>query len=242
MKTLIHKAANRGHANHGWLNAKHSFSFASWYDPTKIHFGALRVLNDDEVAQGMGFGKHPHDNMEIITLVQEGSLEHKDSIGNGSIMKPNDVQVMSAGTGVFHSEMNPDKNNPVKLFQIWVFPDKGNVTPRYDQKTFLPEDRKNKWQEIIKPNTQEEGDAIFIHQQAWFNLTDMDANHEMIYTNKKTTNGAYVFIIEGEVEVNEEKLERRDAMGITEYVNINIKALSNARILVMDLPMIELEY
>lgn len=242
MKTLIHKAENRGHANHGWLNAKHSFSFANWYDPSKIHFGALRVLNDDEVAQGMGFGKHPHDNMEIITLVQEGSLEHKDSMGNGSIMKPNDVQVMSAGTGVFHSEMNPDKNNPVKLFQIWVFPDKGNVTPRYYQKTFLPEDRKNKWQEIIKPDTQQEGDAIFIHQQAWFNLTDMDANNEMIYTNKKIANGAYVFVIDGEVEVNGEKLERRDAMGITEYTNFNIKALSNARILVMDLPMIELEY
>ena len=145
MKTLIHKAENRGHANHGWLNAKHSFSFASWYDPIKIHFGALRVLNDDEVAQGMGFGKHPHDNMEIITLVQEGSLEHKDSMGNGSIMKPNDVQVMSAGTGVFHSEMNPDKNNPVKLFQIWVFPDKGNVTHRYDQKTFLPETKTGKY-------------------------------------------------------------------------------------------------
>jgi redox-sensitive bicupin YhaK (pirin superfamily) len=163
-------------------------------------------------------------------------------MGNGSIMKPNDVQVMSAGSGVFHSEMNPDKNNPVKLFQIWVFPDKGNVTPRYDQKTFLPQDRKNKWQEIIKPDTQKEGDAIFIHQQAWFNLTDMDANNEMMYTNKKTDNGAYVFVIDGEVEVNGEKLERRDAMGITEYTNFNIKALSNARILVMDLPMIELEY
>lgn len=242
MKTLIHRAENRGHANHGWLNAKHSFSFANWYDPTKIHFGALRVLNDDEVAQGMGFGKHPHDNMEIITLVQEGSLEHKDSMGNGSIMKPNDVQVMSAGTGVFHSEMNPDKNNPVKLFQIWVFPDKGNVTPRYDQKTFLPEHRKNKWQEIIKPNTQQEGDAIFIHQQAWFNLTDLDAGNEIKYNTKKTGNGAYVFVIEGDVEVAGEKLKRRDAIGITEYTDFNIKASSNARILVMDLPMLELEY
>lgn len=242
MKTLIHRAENRGHANHGWLNAKHSFSFASWYDPTKIHFGALRVLNDDEVAQGMGFGKHPHDNMEIITLVQEGSLEHKDSMGNGSIMKPNDVQVMSAGTGVFHSEMNPDKNNSVKLFQIWVFPDKGSVTPRYDQKTFLPEHRKNKWQEVIKPDTQQDGDAIFIHQQAWFNLTDLDANNEINYSTKKTGNGAYVFVIDGDVEVAGEKLKRRDAIGITEYTDFNIKASSNARILVMDVPMIELEY
>jgi redox-sensitive bicupin YhaK (pirin superfamily) len=242
MKTLIHRAENRGHANHGWLNAKHSFSFANWYDPTKIHFGALRVLNDDEVAQGMGFGKHPHDNMEIITLVQEGSLEHKDSMGNGSIMKPNDVQVMSAGTGVFHSEMNPDKNKPVKLFQIWIFPDKGNVTPRYDQKTFLPEHRKNKWQEVIKPDTQREGDAIFIHQQAWFNLTDLDAGNEIKYKTQKTGNGAYVFVIEGDVEVAGEKLKRRDAIGITEYTDFNIKASSNARILVMDLPMLELEY
>lgn len=240
MKTIIHRAENRGHANHGWLNAKHSFSFANWYDPNKIHFGALRVLNDDEVAQGMGFGKHPHDNMEIITLVQEGSLAHKDSMGNGSIMKPNDVQVMSAGTGVFHSEMNPDKNNAVKLFQIWVFPDKNNVTPRYDQKTFAPELRKNTWQEIIKPDTQQAGDAIFIHQQAWFNLADMDASTQLNYTTKLAGNGAYVFVIEGDVEIAGEKLKRRDAIGIWEYTDFSITASSNARILVMDLPMYEL--
>jgi redox-sensitive bicupin YhaK (pirin superfamily) len=240
MKTIIHRAENRGHANHGWLNAKHSFSFASWYDPNKIHFGALRVLNDDEVAQGMGFGQHPHDNMEIITLVQEGSLEHQDSMGNGSIMKPNDVQVMSAGTGVYHSEMNPDKNNAVKLFQIWVFPDKNNVTPRYDQKTFAPELRKNQWQEIIKPDTQQAGDAIFIHQQAWFNLADMDASMQLTYTTKLAGNGAYVFVIEGDVEIAGEKLKRRDAIGIWDYTEFSIIASSNSRLLVMDLPMYEL--
>ncbi len=240
MKTTIHRAENRGHANHGWLNAKHSFSFASWYDPTKIHFGALRVLNDDEVAKGMGFGKHPHDNMEIITLVQEGALEHKDSMGNGSIMKPNDVQVMSAGTGVFHSEMNPSKDEAVKLFQIWVFPDKANATPRYDQQTFLPEGRKNQWQEIIKPDTQTTGTGIFIHQQAWFNLADLDADNTLTYHNKRAGNGAYVFVIEGDIEVAGEKLKRRDAIGITDYDALDIKAGSNARILVMDLPMIEL--
>jgi redox-sensitive bicupin YhaK (pirin superfamily) len=207
-----------------------------------MHFGVLRVLNDDTVVAGMGFGKHPHDNMEIITIPLEGDLAHKDSMGNAATIKTGDVQVMSAGTGVFHSEMNPDKNNPVKLFQIWVFPDKGNVTPRYDQKTFLPEDRKNKWQEIIKPNTQQEGDAIFIHQQAWFNLIDLDANNQTNYTTKKTGNGAYVFVIEGDVEVAGEKLKRRDAIGITEYTDFNIKASLNARILVMDLPMLELEY
>lgn len=242
MKTIIHRAENRGHANHGWLNAKHSFSFAHWYDPNKIHFGALRVLNDDEVAPAMGFGKHPHDNMEIITLVQEGSLEHKDSMGNGSIMKPNDVQVMSAGTGVFHSEMNPDKNEAVKLFQIWVFPDKGNVTPRYDQRRFAPEGRKNQWQEIIKPDTQENGDAIYIHQQAWFSLADLDAGKSLNYTNKKAGNGAYILVIDGDVNIGAEQLKRRDAIGITEYESVTITAASNARILVMDVPMIELSY
>jgi redox-sensitive bicupin YhaK (pirin superfamily) len=240
MKTIVHRSENRGHANHGWLNAHHSFSFAGWYDPNKIHFGALRVLNDDEVAQGMGFGKHPHDNMEIITLVQEGALEHKDSMGNGSVMKANDVQVMSAGTGVFHSEFNPSKDEPLRLFQIWVFPDKGNVTPRYDQKTFLPEGRKNQWQEIIKPDTQTDGDAIFIHQQAWFNLTDLEAGKTLEYTGKKAGNGAYVFVIDGDVEVAGEKLKRRDAIGITDFSSFELKASSDTRILVMDLPMIEL--
>lgn len=240
MNTIVHRSEKRGHANHGWLNAKHSFSFASWYDPNKIHFGALRVLNDDEVAAGMGFGKHPHDNMEIITLVQEGALEHKDSMGNGSVMKANDVQVMSAGSGVFHSEMNHHKTEPVKLFQIWVFPDKGQVTPRYDQKTFPPEGRKNQWQEVIKPDTQQEGDAIYIHQQAWFNLADMDYDTELTYSLKKEGNGVYLFVIEGDIEVAGEKLNRRDAIGITNFNKIEIKAHSNARILLMDVPMIEL--
>lgn len=240
MKTIIYPAENRGHANHGWLNARHSFSFAHWYDPTKIHYGALRVLNDDEVAPGMGFGKHPHDNMEIITLVQEGALEHKDSMGNGSVMRADDVQVMSAGTGVFHSEMNHSKSEAVKLFQIWVFPDKANVTPRYDQKTFAPEGRKNQWQQIIKPDTQTAGDAIFIHQQAWFHLTDLDAGKSLVYEHKKTGNGAYLFMIDGAAEVAGNQLKRRDAIGISEYDKFEIKAVSNARILVMDIPMIEL--
>jgi quercetin 2,3-dioxygenase len=242
MKTIIHPAEARGQANHGWLNAKHSFSFANWYDPNKIHFGALRVLNDDQVAPAMGFGKHPHDNMEIITLVQEGALEHKDSMGNGSIMRPNDVQVMSAGSGVFHSEMNPLKDEAVKLFQIWVFPDKHNVTPRYDQQTFLPEGRKNTWQQIIKPDTQSDEAGIFIHQQAWFNLTDLDANTSLTYVSKKAGNGAYLFVIEGNVTVNGTNLKSRDAIGITEFTEFEITAENNARVLVMDLPMLELTY
>jgi redox-sensitive bicupin YhaK (pirin superfamily) len=240
MKTTVHRSENRGHANHGWLNAHHSFSFANWYDPTKIHFGALRVLNDDEVAPGMGFGKHPHDNMEIITLVQDGALEHKDSMGTGSTMRANDVQVMSAGTGVFHSEFNPSKDDFLRLFQIWVFPDKGNAAPRYDQKTFSPEGRKNKWQEVIKPDTQEEGDAIFIHQQAWFNLADLDAGAQLSYASKKTGNGVYLFVVEGDIEVAGEKLKRRDAIGIIDFETFEVKGSTDARILVMDVPMIEL--
>lgn len=240
MKTIIHRVEDRGKANYGWLNTRYSFSFSNWYNPQRIHFGALRVLNDDVVAPAMGFGMHPHDNMEIITLVQSGALEHKDSMGNSSIMRPNDVQVMSAGTGVFHSEMNPSKDEAVKLFQIWVFPDKYNVTPRYDQKAFAPELRKNQWQQIIKPDTQSEGDAIFIHQQAWFSLSDIDIDRSITYHSKKAGNGAYVFVIEGEVNINGNQLKKRDAIGITEYDNFTIEATTDARILVMDVPMIEL--
>jgi redox-sensitive bicupin YhaK (pirin superfamily) len=237
MEIILHRAADRGYANHGWLVARHSFSFAQWYNPDKMNFGALRVLNDDEVAPGMGFGKHPHDNMEIITLVQEGALSHADSMGNGSVMKANDVQVMSAGSGVFHSEMNDSKFESVKLFQIWVFPDKVNVTPRYDQKSFTPEGRKNKWQEIIKPNTQTEGDAIFIHQQAWFNLCDLEAGYKISYTSKKAGNGSYIFLIDGCIETNEEILHKRDAIGITDFEKTEIIAKEKSRILVMDIPM-----
>jgi redox-sensitive bicupin YhaK (pirin superfamily) len=240
MKTILHPASQRGHANHGWLNAKHSFSFGQWYEPSRIHFGALRVLNDDEVASAMGFGKHPHDNMEIITLVQEGALEHKDSMGNGSIMKPNDVQVMSAGTGVFHSEINPSIDEAVKLFQIWVIPDKTNVAPRYEQRTFDAEGRKNKWQQIIKPDTHTQEEGIFIHQQAWFSLSDLDSGHDITYTQKKTENGVYLFVISGSVEIDGNKLGHRDAIGITDFEQIYIKATINARILAIDVPMIKL--
>lgn len=242
MNTIIHPAESRGHANHGWLNAKHSFSFAQWFNPARIHFGALRVLNDDIVAPAMGFGKHPHDNMEIITLVQEGALKHEDSMGNGSIMRPNDVQVMSAGTGVFHSEVNPLKDEQVKLFQIWVIPDAMNVAPRYEQTTFAAEGRKNKWQQIIKPNTQTDEEGIFIYQQAWFNLSDLDAGQSIIYNSKKNGNGLYLLVVDGDVKVAGSKLKSRDAIGITDFTEITIEAHSNARLLAMDVPMIKLGY
>lgn len=236
MKTILHKANERGSVNHGWLNAKHSFSFGSWYNPEKIQFGMLRVLNDDEIAPHYGFDEHPHDNMEIITLVQEGTLKHKDNMGNELLMHPNDVQVMSAGSGILHSEVNPS-NQTTRLFQIWVFPNKINVVPRYEQKTFLPENRKNTWQEIIKPHTQNNGDGIFIYQQAWFFLCDLNKQKSITYSSKKEGNGAFVFVIDGEIEINKNLMRKRDAIAIEDYTAIEIFSKSNARILVIDVPM-----
>ena len=165
---ILHKADTRGNANHGWLQSRHTFSFANYYNPERMNFGALRVLNDDSVAAGMGFGTHPHDNMEIISIPLEGDLEHKDSMGNISVIKHGDIQVMSAGTGIFHSEYNKNKDRLVKFLQIWVFPDKKNVTPRYDQITLDLADRHNKLQQILSPDAEDTG--VWIHQKAWFHL------------------------------------------------------------------------
>jgi redox-sensitive bicupin YhaK (pirin superfamily) len=172
MKTIVHKANERGHANHGWLNAYHSFSFANWYNPEKVQFGMLRVLNDDTIAAGMGFGTHPHDNMEIITIPFEGDLAHKDSMGNGTTIKSGDIQVMSAGTGIQHSEFNPNHNHHTKLFQIWLFPKYRNVAPRYQQITLDKSLEKNDFAQILSPNPDDAG--VWIHQDAWFYLSDFD--------------------------------------------------------------------
>ncbi len=171
-KHIIHKADTRGNANFGWLNSYHTFSFGHYFEPSRTHFGALRVLNDDTVAAGMGFGTHPHDNMEIISIPLEGDLEHQDSMGNKTVIKHGDVQVMSAGTGVSHSEYNKNQDKQVKFLQIWVFPNKRNVTPRYDQITLHETDRRNKFQQILSPNANDEG--IWIHQDAWFHLGKFD--------------------------------------------------------------------
>ncbi len=238
MKTNIHRAAERGHADHGWLNAHHSFSFASWYDPNKTNFGVLRVLNDDIVAKGMGFGKHPHENMEIITLVQQGVLRHQDSMGHTSQILPGEVQVMSAGTGIYHSEFNDSKTEELRLFQIWVFPNIQNVNPRYDQKSYASADAHNKWQTIIAPIDQPEAKAIGIYQQAWFSQTELDQNQTIDYTSRNMLNGAYVFVIEGSIKIGEVILSKRDAMGISEYESFKIEALESAKVLVMDVPMV----
>jgi len=232
---VVHKSETRGNANHGWLNAYHSFSFASWYNPERIQFGALRVLNDDTVAGGMGFGTHPHDNMEIITIPLEGDLAHKDSMGNTEIIKNGDVQVMSAGTGIQHSEFNPNADQQTKLLQIWLFPNKRNVTPRYQQITLDVADRHNKLSQILSPNPDDEG--VWIHQDAWFNMGNFDAGIATEYKIKKEGNGVYAFVLKGNVTINGQELNTRDAVGISGTDILNIKANTEAEFLLMDIPM-----
>lgn len=234
MKKIIHKAEERGHANHGWLDSYHSFSFAGFYNPDKVHFGALRVLNDDTVKAGFGFSKHPHDNMEIISIPLYGDLEHKDSTGRHEIIKQNDVQIMSAGSGIAHSEMNANKNKEVKFLQIWVFPKEKNITPRYEQKTFNPEERKNKIVTVVAPN---EETAVHTNQDAWFSLGNLEKDFEESYKIKKEGNGVYAFVIEGDVTINDQQLHKRDAFGVWETNEIKIKANTNAEILLIDVPM-----
>jgi len=234
MKTILHKAAERGHANHGWLDSYHSFSFAHFYDPTKVHFGALRVLNDDTVKAGYGFSKHPHDNMEIVSIPLSGDLEHKDSTGRHEIIKQNDVQIMSAGSGIAHSEMNANKDKEVKFLQVWVFPKEQNITPRYEQKTFKPEDRNNKIKTVVAPD---DIDAVWINQDAWFSLGKMDKDFTTTYSIKNNGNGVYAFVLEGEVTINGEKLSKRDALGVWDTDKIDITANTNAEVLLIDVPM-----
>jgi redox-sensitive bicupin YhaK (pirin superfamily) len=235
-KTILHKSGTRGHADHRWLNSYHTFSFANYYNPERIHFGALRVLNDDTVSAAKGFGTHPHENMEIISIPLEGDLEHKDSIGNTTIIKQGDIQVMSAGSGVQHSEYNKNKDVPVKFLQIWVFPNKKNVTPRYDQISLNEEDRHNKLQQIISPNQNDEG--LWIYQNAWFHLGKFDEGFSADYQFKNEKNGLYIFVLKGDIQVNDQILNARDGYGIWETDKINIKADSDAEFLLMEVPMI----
>lgn len=235
MKSVLHKANTRGHANHGWLDTNHTFSFGGYHNEERMHFGALRVLNDDFVDGGMGFGKHPHENMEIISIPLSGDLEHKDSMGNTTAIKQNDVQIMSAGTGVEHSEYNKNKGEKVNFLQLWIFPKERNIKPRYDQQTFNPAGRQNRLQQIVSPETSEAG--VTINQDAWLHLGNFEKNFSTKYELRKKGNGVYVFVIEGDVSINEQSLNKRDGYGIWETETISIMANSNAKILLIEVPM-----
>ena len=233
MKTIFHSATSRGHADHGWLNAKHSFSFASWYNPERIHFGMLRVLNDDIVAGGMGFGKHPHDNMEIITIPLAGSIQHQDSMGFSEVIRAGEVQVMSAGTGIYHSEYNPSPNEELNLFQIWIFPNQKQVTPRYAQRKY--ELQNGSFTELVGP--EQSGIATWIHQDAWLSMGIFDPGATISYVLSNPNNGAYIMLVEGSIQIGEQVLQQKDAIGISDTAQIEIKIQQKAKILVIEVPM-----
>ncbi len=233
---ILHKADSRGLANHGWLKSHHTFSFANYYNPERMHFGVLRVLNDDTVQAGMGFGVHPHDNMEIISIPLEGDLEHKDSMGNVAVIKKDDIQVMSAGTGITHSEYNKNADKQVKFLQIWVIPNKKNVSPRYDQITLKSEDRQNRLQQILSPSPDDDG--VWIHQNAWFHMGTFDKGKSLEYAIKDARNGVYAFVLKGKFVLNGQTLEPRDGMGIWDISALSLESLADSsEILLMDVPM-----
>lgn len=236
MKATVHRAEDRGYANHGWLEANHSFSFASWYNPEKINFGALRVLNDDRIAGGAGFPKHPHNNMEIITIPLSGKLEHEDSMGNKAQIAAGEVQVMSAGTGVTHSEYNALQNEELKLFQIWIFPNKQNVVPRYDELQLNLEDRVNKLQQILSPNPDDDG--VWIHQNAWMYMSNLYKGKEIIYTINMKGNGVFVMVISGKVNINNQFLSSRDAIAIEDATSFTVHSQQDSELLLIEVPMI----
>jgi len=235
VENVLHKSESRGKTDHQWLLSEKTFSFGDYYDPERMQFGALRVLNDDMVEAGKGFGVHPHDNMEIVSIPLEGNLEHEDSIGNKTVIKSGEIQVMSAGTGVMHSEFSQNNDGPVKFLQIWVYPNKRNVVPRYDQITLDKTKSKNKFQQIVSPNANDEG--VWIHQDAWFHLGNFENNFEINYQIRKKGNGVYAFIIKGSAEIEGRKLEERDGFGIWDMVDVNIKATTQGtEILLIEVP------
>lgn len=235
MNYIIHRAETRGHANHGWLDSHHTFSFAGYRNPERMNFGVLRVLNDDIIQGGTGFGTHPHQNMEIVSIPLKGALEHKDSTGRHKVIETGDVQIMSAGKGIYHSEYNNLKDQATAFLQIWVFPKKENIEPRYDQKTFKAIERNNKWQNVVAPNND---NALFINQDAWFYLADLEKGKSLTYTKQDKNNLLYLFVIEGGISINDENLKRRDAIGVYDG-DLKIEGLeSKSNLLLMELPAI----
>jgi redox-sensitive bicupin YhaK (pirin superfamily) len=240
MKTIFHSSGSRGRADHGWLKAKHSFSFASYFNPAKVHFGALRVLNDDIVMPSMGFGTHPHDNMEIITIPLKGAVKHKDSTGTEGVIHAGDVQIMSAGSGIFHSEYNASSHEILNLLQIWIFPKMENIQPRYAQKTFDKHERINKIQTVVSP--EKNAESLWINQDAFLSLSYVEAGKKVNYQNFMKENGIYLFVINGKVKLDGRELSERDAIGISEVANFDVEAIENTELLFIEVPMIELTY
>lgn len=234
MKITIYPSDSRGYADHGWLKTHHSFSFADYYEPSRMRFGVLRVLNDDYLAGGKGFGLHPHDNMEIITVMLDGQIRHKDNMGNEMVLTKNEVQVMSAGSGVMHSEFNNDPKNPLSLLQIWIYPSEKDIEPEYHQKEFEPNERINKWQKLVSPKGNE---GLTINQNAYLNRVEMSKDKDISYTLHTNDMGCYIFVIEGKIKIEENIISKRDAIGITETENIKIKAIENSDVLLIEVPM-----
>jgi redox-sensitive bicupin YhaK (pirin superfamily) len=235
MKTIIHKADTRGHFDHGWLKTVHTFSFAGYFDRNRMNFGLLRVLNDDVVEPAEGFGTHPHDNMEIVTVPLEGALEHKDSMGHIEVLKPDEIQIMSAGSGITHSEYNASKSAPVSLLQIWIYPKEKNIKPRYDQRIFDKDGRKNKIQLLVSPDKSNH--TLWINQDAYFSRCSLDANKEIAYKLNKSGNGVYIFLISGNINIERDELNSRDGIGIWEAEEIKIFSESSSEILLIETPM-----
>lgn len=236
MKTVFHPSSQRGKANHGWLNSRHSFSFANYHDSSKMNFGLLRVLNDDVVSGGQGFGQHPHKNMEIISIPLSGDLKHEDSMGNKTVIREGEIQVMSAGTGIFHSEYNANKEQAVEFLQIWIFPRSQDIPPRYDQTELNDLHLANKLHQVLSPNPSDQG--VWIHQDAWFHIGTFNEGIETVYPIKKEGNGIYAFVLEGSFDINGQRLEKRDALGIWEILELSIRSLDlNSRLLLIDVPM-----
>ena len=235
MKTILHTADSRGFADHDWLQTRHTFSFANYYDPSRLHFGVLRVLNDDIIQGGGGFDTHPHDNMEIITIPLSGALAHKDSMGNGSVINSGEIQIMSAGKGIYHSEYNPNDTRETNVLQIWAFPEEQNVEPRYQQLSLDELRRKNEFYQILSPEAGDDGG--WIHQKAWFHLGEFDMEKKLSYPIKSEHNGLYVFMIEGKATVAGVELTARDGLGVSETSRVDFDLAPGSRVLLMDIPM-----
>lgn len=237
MKTEIHPARERGHANHGWLNSYHSFSFATYFNPARENFGCLRVLNDDTVKGGTGFDLHPHNNMEIVSIILEGALEHRDSMGNIQVISQGEVQVMTAGTGISHAEYNHSETEPVKFFQLWIFPREKDLKPRYDQLPFEDKEKQDELLTLVTPDTNKQESTLWIHQDAYISKLKLTKEREFEYKIRIPGNGVFVFVIEGEITVNENSLSARDAVGVSETTSVLVQATDDSKVLFIEIPM-----